>query len=162
MPSSATGSFQPIQVNNTIAGTTYYAMVQNSSTGLAGSALNGANNNVGLYWPGRYAANLYDGTTATVGATFNISLPASATSPPAAAATNITSPHLGDRTGTGGSSVMRTCESIRTGAAEQLQRMMNLTTPRTHQYAVWMTIGFFEVKRQGDQGMFVYRPAAGV
>jgi hypothetical protein len=36
--------------------------------------------------------------------------------------------------------------------------MMNLTTPRTHQYAVWMTIGFFEVKRQGDQGMFVFDP----
>ena len=30
--------------------------------------------------------------------------------------------------------------------------MMNLTTPRTHQYAVWMTIGFFEVIRQGDLG----------
>ena len=36
--------------------------------------------------------------------------------------------------------------------------MMNLTTPRTHQYAVWITIGFFEVKRQGDLGMFVYNP----
>ena len=27
---------------------------------------------------------------------------------------------------------------------------MNLTTVRTHQYAVWITIGFFEVTRQGD------------
>ena len=36
--------------------------------------------------------------------------------------------------------------------------MMNLTTPRTHQYAVWITIGFFEVKRQGDLGMFAYNP----
>jgi hypothetical protein len=27
---------------------------------------------------------------------------------------------------------------------------MNLTTVRTHQYAVWITVGFFEVKRQGD------------
>jgi hypothetical protein len=36
---------------------------------------------------------------------------------------------------------------------EQLQRAMNLTTVRTHQYAVWITIGFFEVKRQGDIGM---------
>ncbi len=35
---------------------------------------------------------------------------------------------------------------------------MNLTTPRTHQYAVWVTIGFFEVKRLGDLGMFVYNP----
>jgi hypothetical protein len=35
---------------------------------------------------------------------------------------------------------------------DQLQRAMSLTTPRTHQYAVWITIGFFEVKRQGDLG----------
>ena len=27
---------------------------------------------------------------------------------------------------------------------------MNLTTVRTHQYAVWITVGFFEVTRQGD------------
>ncbi len=160
VPSYATGSFQPIQVTNPIAGTTYFAMLQNSSTGLAASALTGANNNVGLYWPGRYAANLYDGTTTTVGATFNVPLPASTTSPPAATATNITSPHLGSNasTGTGGAlgnADMREHPYWRT---EQLQRMMNLTTPRTHQYAVWMTIGFFEVKRQGDQGMFVFDP----
>jgi hypothetical protein len=36
---------------------------------------------------------------------------------------------------------------------EMLQRAMNLTTVRTHQYAVWITIGFFEVKRQGDPPM---------
>jgi large repetitive protein len=35
---------------------------------------------------------------------------------------------------------------------EMMQRAINLTTPRTHQYAVWITIGFFEVKRQGDLG----------
>ena len=35
---------------------------------------------------------------------------------------------------------------------------MNLTTTRTHQYAVWITIGFFEVKRQGDLGMLVTIP----
>ena len=37
--------------------------------------------------------------------------------------------------------------------AEMLQRVMNLTTVRTHQYAVWITVGFFEVKRQGDVSM---------
>jgi hypothetical protein len=37
--------------------------------------------------------------------------------------------------------------------SEMLQKVMNLTTVRTHQYAVWITIGFFEVKRQGDLGM---------
>ena len=34
--------------------------------------------------------------------------------------------------------------------SEMLQKVMNLTTVRTHQYAVWITVGFFEVKRQGD------------
>ena len=29
---------------------------------------------------------------------------------------------------------------------EMLQRVMNLTTVRTHQYAVWITVGMFEVK----------------
>ncbi len=36
---------------------------------------------------------------------------------------------------------------------EMLQKAMNLTTVRTHQYAVWITVGFFEVKRQGDLQM---------
>jgi hypothetical protein len=36
---------------------------------------------------------------------------------------------------------------------EQMQRIMNLTTVRTHQFAVWITIGFFEVKREGDIAM---------
>ena len=34
--------------------------------------------------------------------------------------------------------------------SEMMQKVMNLTTVRTHQYAVWITIGFFEVTRQGD------------
>jgi len=36
--------------------------------------------------------------------------------------------------------------------SEMMQKVMNLTTVRTHQYAVWITIGFFEVKREGDLG----------
>ena len=36
---------------------------------------------------------------------------------------------------------------------EMLHRVMNLTTVRTHQYAVWITVGFFEVKRPGKVGM---------
>ncbi len=36
---------------------------------------------------------------------------------------------------------------------EIMQRALNLTTPRTHQFAVWITIGFFEVKREGDIAM---------
>jgi hypothetical protein len=34
-----------------------------------------------------------------------------------------------------------------------LQRVMNLTTVRTHQYAVWITVGFFRVVRQGDPSL---------
>jgi hypothetical protein len=32
---------------------------------------------------------------------------------------------------------------------EMLQKIMNLTTVRTHQFAVWITVGFFEVVRPG-------------
>jgi len=34
--------------------------------------------------------------------------------------------------------------------SEWMQKMMNLSTVRTHQYAVWVTVGFFEVITQGD------------
>lgn len=37
--------------------------------------------------------------------------------------------------------------------SESMQRVMNLTTPRTHQFAVWITIGLFEVVREGDIAM---------
>ena len=33
---------------------------------------------------------------------------------------------------------------------EWLQKVMNLTTVRTHQYAAWITVGFFEVTQQGN------------
>ena len=39
--------------------------------------------------------------------------------------------------------------------SEMMQKVMNLTTVRTHQYAVWITIGFFEVKREGDLGNLI-------
>jgi hypothetical protein len=35
---------------------------------------------------------------------------------------------------------------------EMMQRVMNETTVRTHQYAVWITVGFFEILKQGDIG----------
>ena len=44
---------------------------------------------------------------------------------------------------------------------EMLQKAMNLTTVRTHQYAVWITVGFFEVKRQGDPLMIGFNPKDG-
>lgn len=36
---------------------------------------------------------------------------------------------------------------------EWLQKVMNLTTVRSHQYAVWVTVGFFEVVREGNAQM---------
>ncbi len=43
--------------------------------------------------------------------------------------------------------------------SEWMQKMMNLTTVRTHQYAVWITVGFFEVMRQGDPTVAFTNPA---
>jgi len=43
--------------------------------------------------------------------------------------------------------------------SEWMQKMMNLTTVRTHQFAVWITVGFFEVKRQGDPTVAFTNPA---
>lgn len=34
--------------------------------------------------------------------------------------------------------------------SDWLHKVTNLTTVRTHQYAVWITVGFFEVTKQGD------------
>jgi hypothetical protein len=39
--------------------------------------------------------------------------------------------------------------------SEWLQKMMNLTTVRTHQYAVWVTVGFFEVVRPGNPALAI-------
>jgi hypothetical protein len=36
---------------------------------------------------------------------------------------------------------------------EMMQRVLNLSTVRTHQFAVWITVGFFEVVREGDISM---------
>ena len=33
---------------------------------------------------------------------------------------------------------------------EMLSKVMNLSTVRTHQYAVWLTVGFFEVVKPGN------------
>jgi hypothetical protein len=41
---------------------------------------------------------------------------------------------------------------------ETLQKIMNLTTVRTHQYAVWLTVGFFEVVQPGNSQMSYVNP----
>ena len=44
--------------------------------------------------------------------------------------------------------------------SEWLQKLMNLSTVRTHQYAVWVTVGFFEVTAVGDPAMAGTNPTA--
>jgi large repetitive protein len=97
------------------------------------------NSVVNLYWPGGSASYLYISTGAGAAPT-KVGLPAGASNPyPGNAAANDNRQHPYWR-------------------SEQLQRIMNLTTVRTHQYAVWVTIGFFEVLKQGDLGMVAYDP----
>lgn len=45
---------------------------------------------------------------------------------------------------------------------EMLQKVMNLTTVRTHQYAVWITVGYFEVLRPGNPQVAATNPAGAV
>jgi hypothetical protein len=42
--------------------------------------------------------------------------------------------------------------------AEWLEKMLNLTTVRTHQYAVWVTVGVFEVERPGNPEFITTNP----
>jgi len=72
---------------------------------------------------------------------------------------NVTNPYLGTG-GSGGGSVNAPIDDRQHPywRSELMQKAMNLTTVRTHQYAVWITIGFFEVKRQGDLWMLGTNP----
>ena len=97
------------------------------------------NSVVNLYWPGANAATLY----ASTGGTTNVPLPGGGAS------------HYLGSSATATRTDARQHPYWRT---EHLQRMINQTTVRTHQYAVWITIGFFEVIRQGDLGMLATNP----
>lgn len=76
---------------------------------------------------------------------------------PAPPNTQLNGPYLGANSTTGGSGATddRQHPYWRT---ELLQKAMNLTTVRTHRYAVWVTVGFFQVKRQGNIGMLAQGP----
>ena len=98
------------------------------------------------------ALPLFQTTTPPTNNVVNLFWPAGTTLPTAVPATTpplIPSPYLGANSVTGPPVIpdMKQHPYFRT---EALQKAMNLTTERTHQYAVWITIGFFEVKRQGD------------
>jgi hypothetical protein len=108
---------------------------------------NPSGNSVSLYWPVGSAATLFDGIVGDPPG-IPVGTPPVRMSPPLPP--GVASPSLG--------SADNDNRQHPYWRSEQLQRIMNLTTPRTHQYAVWITIGFFEVKRQGDLGMFVYDP----
>jgi len=111
-----------------------------NSMGTYGEVL--SNSVVSLYWPGRNAARLID--PAGLNPAVPVPLPS-----------GVTDPHLGAGNAAGALSNYKQHPFWRT---EQLQRVMNLTTTRTHQYAVWITVGFFEVTRQGDLGMLAFNP----
>jgi large repetitive protein len=131
-PYNYTGSLPPILFTNSAGGTPV-----NYAASLTGSVVN-------LYWPGANAATLTNVTTT----------PGTPVTPGPSLPAGTSNPYLGSGS-TATNIDQRQHPYWRT---EQLQKMINLTTSRTHQYAVWITIGFFEVKRQGDLGMFSYNP----
>ena len=102
------------------------------------------NSVVNLYWPGASAANLYPSTGGNPLTPTAVPLPGGGGSH-----------YLGSSATAGGRADARQHPYWR---SEHLQRIINQTTVRTHQYAVWITIGFFEVIRQGDLGMFATNP----
>ena len=83
----------------------------------------------------------------------NLVWPAGTTLPPIVPATTppstIPSPYLGANSNTGTTPPTYDMKQHPYFRTEMLQKAMNLTTVRTHQYAVWITVGFFEVTRQG-------------
>ncbi len=95
------------------------------------------NSMVDLFWPGATAATEY--TTDMTGTTLTATIGTPS------------NPYLGSQSG--GAITSADFRQHPYWRSEQMQRVMNLTTVRTHQYAVWVTVGFFQVKRQGDIGM---------
>jgi hypothetical protein len=99
---------------------------------------------VDLYWPGANAARLFAGTTPATSTAVPLPGGASHFLGSAATAASPGPPPVAARTDARQHPYWRT---------EHLQRIMNQTTVRTHQYAVWITVGFFEVTKQGDIAM---------
>jgi large repetitive protein len=134
VPFTPAGALPAVLYTNSVGGVSFYAAL--------------TRNNVDLYWPGGSAASTYDGTAGDPAVP--VPLPGGVSNPKLGA--NGSTASAGNP---GGNADMREHPYWR---SEQMQRLMNLTTPRTHQFAVWLTVGFFEVKRQGDLGMVAYDP----
>jgi hypothetical protein len=108
------------------------------TTALGSTTTVPSNGMLNLFWQNGNAAVEYT-TTATGTTTNNIGAPSN--------------PYLGSQSAPGGAIATADFRQHPYWQSEEMQRIMNLTTVRTHQYAVWITIGFFQVKRQGDIGM---------
>ena len=127
VPQPAAGALPPINYTVGTPPATQYGV-------LTGSV-------VDLYWPGGTA------TAGTAARLFSGALPAVSTQVPAPGGGGS---HFLGSAATGTRTDARQHPYWRT---EHLQRIMNQTTVRTHQYAVWITVGFFEVTKQGDLAM---------
>ena len=102
------------------------------------------NSVVNLYWPTGDTRHRRPPPPCTSSPTATTPTTATATLPTGVSSNHYLGSRLPRRAPTTG--------SIPTGGPSSLQRIMNLTTVRTHQYAVWITIGFFEVKQAGRPG----------
>jgi large repetitive protein len=139
VPIPAPGALPPITYSTTGTPPTTHAGV------LTNSVLN-------LYWPTSYATTTTPGTAAAATMiTTSGTLTAAAVNVPPAVGNNV-------YYGFGASGTLPDNRQHPLWRIEQLQHLMNLTTTRTHQYAVWITVGFFQVKRQGDLAMFAIDP----
>jgi hypothetical protein len=136
VPLPAPGALPPITYLN--GNTTSYGVLTNSV--------------VNLYWPG--------GSNPTTGAAVGeaASLWASTGGTTAVPLATGGGSHFLGSAATGGGAGRTDNRQHPYWRSEHLQRIINQTTVRTHQYAVWITIGFFEVIRQGDLGMFATNP----
>ena len=146
VPVPAAGALPPITYTNSSTTPTTYSGVLTNSV-------------VNLYWPTSFAtasATAPSGTAAaatmiiTSGTTPTLATPPTVSLPPG----------VGSNVyyGFGGTATNPDNRQHPLWRIEQLHHLMNLTTTRTHQYAVWITIGFFEIKRQGDLAMFAFNP----
>ncbi len=141
VPVPAPGAIPPIFYTNTANNATYAGVLTNSV--------------VNLYWPISFTSASATAPSGGAAAATMISMAAPVTAAavplPAGVGSNV-------YYGFGGTAANPDNRQHPLWRIEQLHHLMNLTTTRTHQYAVWITIGFFEIKRQGDLAMFASNP----